>query len=291
MTRRQRPHAVRIVEVGPRDGLQNEEAHRADRREGRVHRGARRRGPPGRRGDVVRAPTAVPQLADADEVLPARASARPACATRCSCRTCAGLERAEARRRRRGRRVHGRLRGVHRGEHRHDDRGVARRVRARARRAPASAGGGGAATSRRRSAAPTRATSSPRRSCDVASPLLELGCDEISIGDTIGVADARRRAPRSCDDAPRAHARRPARAASARHQRPGARQRRGRPRARRPHLRLVGGGHRRMSLRARRPRQPRDRGAVRAARRLGIAHGVDADRVAAAAAALRAQMA
>ncbi len=48
---------VRIVEVGPRDGLQNEDGVGAGRGEGGVRRGARRRRAPGRRGDVVREPT------------------------------------------------------------------------------------------------------------------------------------------------------------------------------------------------------------------------------------------
>ena len=65
------PERVTIVEVGPRDGLQNEAAQIPTDGEDRVHRPAH-----GRRPGVIEAtsfvhPRAVPQLADADEVYPA----------------------------------------------------------------------------------------------------------------------------------------------------------------------------------------------------------------------------
>ena len=47
---------VTIVEVGPRDGLQNEAARDRHRRQGRLRRAAGGGGPAGRRGVVVRAP-------------------------------------------------------------------------------------------------------------------------------------------------------------------------------------------------------------------------------------------
>ena len=59
----------------------------------------------------------------------------------------------------------------------------ARSSRARRRRRSASAH-----TSRRRSAAPTRDAISPDAVREVVHKLLDLGVDEISIGDTIGVA-------------------------------------------------------------------------------------------------------
>ncbi|MEI2716114.1 MAG: hypothetical protein V9E98_03810 [Candidatus Nanopelagicales bacterium] len=49
------PERVTIWEVGARDGLQNEPGIMRHKREGRVHRTARGRGSPDRRGDIVRA--------------------------------------------------------------------------------------------------------------------------------------------------------------------------------------------------------------------------------------------
>ena len=54
------PGSVTIVEVGPRDGLQNEAARDPDRRQARLHRPARRGRPVRDRGDVVRPPARGP---------------------------------------------------------------------------------------------------------------------------------------------------------------------------------------------------------------------------------------
>ena len=108
-------------------------------------------------------PPAVPQLADADEVLPARAS--PAR------RPLSGAGAEHARPRARAKRAGADAVAVFTAaseafterEHRHDDRRVARRVRDRCSTARPSSAGGDAGTSRPRSAAPTRATSSAAR--------------------------------------------------------------------------------------------------------------------------------
>ena len=50
------PKRVTVVEVGPRDGLQNERVARADRRQDRVRQPAERRAPAGHRGVRVRQP-------------------------------------------------------------------------------------------------------------------------------------------------------------------------------------------------------------------------------------------
>ena len=50
------PERVTIYEVGPRDGLQNEDGHGAHRRQGRVHAPPAGRRPAGGRGDQLRAP-------------------------------------------------------------------------------------------------------------------------------------------------------------------------------------------------------------------------------------------
>jgi hypothetical protein len=73
---------VTIVEVGPRDGLQNEPGVVPTDVKVGVHRPARRHRPVGGRGHLVRAPRWVPQLADAAEVL-AGITPSTGCATRC----------------------------------------------------------------------------------------------------------------------------------------------------------------------------------------------------------------
>ena len=122
-----------------------------------------------------------------DEVLPASAAGR-ACATRCWCRTCAAWSGRWPPAPTRWRCSRPPPRRSRQRQHRHDDRPVAGGLRAGAGGRPASAACGRAATSRPPSAAPTRARSSRRAVVEVAAALAGLGCDQISIGDTIGVA-------------------------------------------------------------------------------------------------------
>ena len=80
------PARVRIVEVGPRDGLQNE-ADRAGRRQDRADRPAGRAGLPVIEAGSFVSPKWVPQMADSAEVHGRHRSASPASAIRCWCPT------------------------------------------------------------------------------------------------------------------------------------------------------------------------------------------------------------
>ena len=63
------PARVRLVEVGPRDGLQNEKAMRADRRQGRADRPLTDAGFPAIEATSFVSPKWVPQMADAADVM------------------------------------------------------------------------------------------------------------------------------------------------------------------------------------------------------------------------------
>ena len=123
------PETVRIYEVGPRDGLQNEVGGRPYRDQGALPRAARRRGPARDRGDLVR-------VADGDPA--ARRRRRPDGRPRSAARRPLPGPRPErarhgprrGRRRRRARRLHGGDRRVHPGQHPDDDQGIAGRLRA-----------------------------------------------------------------------------------------------------------------------------------------------------------------
>ncbi len=209
-------------------------------------------------------PKAVPQLADADEVLP-RVHRRTGVRYPVLVPNMRGHGACRASGRRRGRRVHRRIRGVQRAEHRHDDRGVTRGVRAGAR-----------------SCAGARLVATRIRLDRVRMPVLGRGragagrrglrrrCSSWAATRSRSATRSASLSPttcaRVCDALLARRAGRAARVASARHERPGARQRAGRTRAWRLGLRLVGRRHGRMSVRTGRSRQPRDRVAVRPAR-------------------------
>ena len=162
---------VRIYEVGPRDGLQNEAA---------------RSRPPSRRefiGLLAAAglreieatsfvsPRAVPQLADADELMahPRSTARRPLPGARPQR---AGHGPRGGGRRRCHRRVHRDDRRVHDGEHRDDGRGIAGGLRPGPASRRRASGGGAGRTCRRRLAARTRAASTrgdPSRSPSACS--------------------------------------------------------------------------------------------------------------------------
>ena len=110
---------------------------------------------------------------------------------------------------------------------------------------------------------------------DVAQRLMDLGCHELSLGDTIGVATPGQvsRAARAPRDAGIGADRR--RCALPRHLRPGAGQHAGRP-ARRGHdRRCLGRRPRRLPVRQERHRQPRHRGPRLGLDGAGIETGVD----------------
>ena len=177
---------VRIYEVGPRDGLQNEATPIPTGRKRRFIELLVDRRPARDRGDELR-------VAEGDPA--AGRCRRAAAAARARARRPLPGPRPErarhgprrGRRRRRARRLHRRDRRLHDAEHRDDGRRIARGLRAgpRARR-------------RARLVAPRlrldrvrlpvhRAPSTRHRAVDVALRLLDLGVDEVCFGDTIGV--------------------------------------------------------------------------------------------------------
>ena len=259
--------AVRIVEVGPRDGLQNEEAVvPADAKvafiEALADTGLQ----------VVEAtsfvsPRAIPQLADADEVLP-RVRRRPGVRYPVLVPNMRGLERAEAAgadavavftaaseaftQANIGMTIEGSLAAFKPVLERAGSAGWWRR--------------GYVSTA---FGCPYSGDVATEQVVRVSVALLELGCDEISIGDTIGVAHPDGRASGRLR-AVGADRRGAAGAPFPRHVRTRARGCRGRTRARRSDVRLVGGRHRGLPVRTGRARQPRHRGVVRTPGRAGL---------------------
>ena len=262
--------AVTVVEVGPRDGLQNEAAVVPTAAKVELIERLADAGLPVVEATSFVSPRAVPQLADADLVLPAvhrlpgvrypvlvpnvrgleRALAAGADAIAVFTAASEAFTRANI--------------NMTVAESLHAFAPVLERARAAGMwtRGYVSTAFG----------CPYQGAVEPAAVADVAGALLELGCDEISIGDTIGVGRPEQVpavvgavADRVPVDA--------ARAAPARHGRPRARERRRGARGRRAHVRLVRRRPRRMPVRPGRPRQPRDRGAGRDAARARIRDG------------------
>ena len=173
---------------GPRDGLQNEAAPLSVDDRVAFCDALLDAGLPVVEVGAFVSPKWVPQMAGSDEVLRARAEARRARARRCSCRTARATSAARDGGRARDRGLHGGQRDLQPQEHqrrRSTSRFAALRgVRARGARGRRS---GCAATCRPASAAPTRDASTRRRWSRSCARLHDAGCDEISIGDTIGV--------------------------------------------------------------------------------------------------------
>ena len=249
---------VRIYEVGPRDGLQNEATPDPDRDQGAVHRPARRRRPARDRGDQLRRAERDPatrRCRRADARSRARAG-RPLPGPRPE-RARPGPGRGRRRRRHRG--LHRRDRCVHDGEHRDDRRRVAGRLRA----GPGSRGRARLVAARlrldrvrlpvhraRRARAGRRGRPAPARARRRRGLLRRHD-------------RGRRAGPGRDPDRDGRGGRHPARAHRVplpRHPRDGAGQRRGRPRCRRSLLRLVGRRDRRLPVRAGRRRQSRHGG-------------------------------
>ena len=182
-------HTITVVEVGPRDGLQNEQRDRRHRRQDRVRQPPERGGAAGHRGVGVRQP----EMGAADgrrrgglrrHHAHARAPATPrSCRTSpaSSARSPHGVDRSRG-----VRRVD---RNVQPQEHQPEHRRVARDLRARS----------AIARSRSRSArarlsldgvrlSVRRRRSRRDRVADVAARLLELGVFEVAVSDTIGIA-------------------------------------------------------------------------------------------------------
>ncbi len=181
------PIRVRIVEVGPRDGLQNESAHVPTDAKVAFIEGLADAGLPVVEATSFVSPSAVPQLADADEVFP-RVHRRADVRYPVLVPNMRGLERAE--------RAGAEAVAVFTAAsdaftERNIGMSIAESLAAfeavldRAielgwwRRGYVSTAFG----------CPYSGDVEPARVVQVCSALLELGCDEISVGDTIGVAE------------------------------------------------------------------------------------------------------
>ena len=126
------PKKVKIVDVGPRDGLQNEKRDGARPRSRSSWSTACRRGPARRSRSTS---FVSPEVGAADGRQRRRDGrhprASPACAIRCWCPTCKGFDAALAARPRRGRRVRRGHRGVLPAQHQLLDRREPRALRGR----------------------------------------------------------------------------------------------------------------------------------------------------------------
>jgi hydroxymethylglutaryl-CoA lyase len=181
------PARVRIVEVGPRDGLQNESAHVPTDAKVAFIEALAEAGLPVVEATSFVSPTAVPQLADADEVLP-RVHRRPDVRYPVLVPNMRGLERAE---RAGADAVAVFTAASDEFTEKNIGMSIAESLAAfesvldRAielgwwRRGYVSTAFG----------CPYSGDVEPARVVQVCSALLELGCDEISVGDTIGVAE------------------------------------------------------------------------------------------------------
>ena len=217
------PERVTIYEVGPRDGLQNEKAHRPDRGQGRVHPPAR--WPPACRSSRRPASctrSGCPQLADAAELMARLGEAGPRPA-RCWCPTSAASTAPSSS----GCRAHRDLR--------QRDRDL-RAARTSTAASTSSSRCSSRPCARARDAGldvrayvsmcfgdPWEGAVPVEQVVDVGKRLFDLGASQLSLGDTIGVGTAGHvhgagRRPSSTPGM----AHRPARDALPRHLRPGA---------------------------------------------------------------------
>ncbi len=183
----QRPHAVRIVEVGPRDGLQNEEALVSAEAKVAFVEALAGAGLPVVEVTSFVSPRAVPQLADADEVLP-RVRRRDGVRYPVLVPNMRGMERAE----RAGADAVAVFTAASQAfVERNIGMTIAESLEAFE---PVLARAGELGWWRRGYVStafgcPYSGAVDPSAVLDVCVALLELGCDEISVGDTIGVAE------------------------------------------------------------------------------------------------------
>ena len=262
---------IRIYEVGPRDGLQNEATPIPTATKARFIELLADAGLREIEATSFVAPRAIPQLADADALL-AASFGRRASATRSSSRTSRGMARAEA--------AGADAIAVFTAT---TDAFTTANIgmtvdESLAAFAPVLERAGELGWWRRGYVStafgcPYTGRVEPARAVEVALRLLDLGVDEVCFGDTIGVG-----VPAQVADADRAgrRGRHPARADRLplpRHARDGARQRRGRARRRRPLLRCLGGRDRRLPVRAGRGRQSRHGGPRLLPRRVRLGVG------------------
>ena len=261
---------VRIYEVGPRDGLQNEAAPIATADKLRFVALLAAAGLREIEATSFVSPRAIPQLADADELMRslARDARRPLPGPRAEparprARRGAGADAIAV--------FTAASSSLHRAQHRHDRRRVARGVRAASSPGPRDRGWWRRAYVSTAFGCPYTGQVEPAAVVEVGRRLLDLGADEICFGDTIGVG-----VPDQVDGAHRGGRRgrdpaRPDRATTST-------TRAGTALANvaagladgRPLLRCRDGRHGRLSVRARRRRQPRHGGPRVPPRRVGL---------------------
>ena len=180
------PERVTIVEVGPRDGLQNESAHIPTDVKVRFIALLTAAGLPVIEATSFVHPAAVPQLADADDVYP-RISRAPGVRYPVLVPTPRGLERAiDA-----GADEIAVVIGATDAFNQANLRRTREAALADASRVLATARERGLRTRGYVSVAfgcPYSGAVAPEATADTAARLLELGCDDISLGDTIGAA-------------------------------------------------------------------------------------------------------
>ena len=186
-----RPSVVRIVEVGPRDGLQNEGALVPTDVKVAFVEALADAGLPVVEVTSFVSPRVVPQLADADEVL-RRVRRRPGVRYPVLVPNMRGMERAE----------NAGADGVAvftAASEVFNERNIGMSIdRSLEEFRPVLARAGGLGWWRRgyistAFGCPYTGAVDPRRVAEISVALLELGCDELSVGDTIGVADSGRR--------------------------------------------------------------------------------------------------
>lgn len=182
-----RPDRVRIVEVGPRDGLQNEAAVvPADAKVAFVEALADSGLPVVEVTSFV-SPRAVPQLADADEVLP-RVRRRGGARYPVLVPNMRGMERAE-------RAGADAVAVFTAASEAFNERNIGMTIRESLEAFQPVLEGATTLGWWRRGyistafGCPYSGAVDPARVAEVASELLDLGCDEISVGDTIGIAE------------------------------------------------------------------------------------------------------
>ena len=267
-SRRGLPSEVTIYEVGPRDGLQNESAMVPLEVKAEFIRPACGLRPVGHRGDELRA----------SEVGAAagrrRGAGGPHRSRRGAADAGAGAQRARPRagdrcRRARDRRLRQRDRDVRPDATSTAAWRASSRCSSRSWPAPSMPGCGCAPTCRCASATRGRATSRSPTSWRVSRRLLDLGCHELSLGDTIGVATPGHVSALLAALGRGRYADRADRRAFPRHVRSGAVQRADGAAARGDDLRRVGRRARRLPVRRERDRQSGHRGPGLAAARAG----------------------
>ncbi len=180
------PARVRIVEMGPRDGLQNEPKSVPTAVKVELIERLADAGLPAVEATAFVSPKWVPQMADHAEVLRA-IRRKPGVSYPVLVPNMQGFEAAAAAGARRDRGVRRGLRDLQPQEHQRLDRREHGTLRARRRGGTREGHQGARLRLLRRRLSRTKARSTPAAVAAVAKDLYAMGCYEISLGDTIGV--------------------------------------------------------------------------------------------------------